>query len=111
MLFGSAGLPKRPNLQVVAGDILDTKLYARNLNAVDYVIHMACISNDPSFDLDPSLSRTINFECFEPLVEASKDAGVKRFIYVSSSSGNGVSDVPDVTERTRLGPLTDYNNY
>src|SRR5438309_3478971 len=111
MLFGSGGLPKRPNLQVVAGDIRDIKLYARNLKAVDYVIHMACISNDPSFDLDPSLSRTINYECFEPLVEASKDAGVKRFVYVSSSSVYGVSDAPDVTEEHPLVPLTDYNKY
>src|SRR5947207_9865159 len=111
MLFGSAGLPKRPNLQVVAGDIRDNKLYARNVKGVTDVIHMACISNDPSFDLDPSLSRTINYECFEPLVEASKLAGVQRFIYVSSSSVYGVSDAPDVTEDHPLVPLTDYNKY
>ena len=111
MLFGSGGLPKRPNLQVVAGDIRDIKLYARTLKGVAYVIHMACISNDPSFDLDSSLSRTINYECFEPLVEASKDAGVERFIYVSSSSVYGVSDAPDVTEEHPLVPLTDYNKY
>ncbi|HEU4772329.1 MAG TPA: SDR family oxidoreductase, partial [Candidatus Udaeobacter sp.] len=71
----------------------------------------ACISNDPSFDLDPSLSRTINYECFEPLVLASKSAGVKRFIYVSSSSVYGVSDSPEVTEEHPLVPLTDYNKY
>ena len=72
---------------------------------------MACISNDPSFDLDPSLSRTINFECFEPLVLASKAAGVKRFVYVSSSSVYGVSESPEVTEEHPLVPLTDYNKY
>src|SRR5207244_9826577 len=77
----------------------------------DHVIHMACISNDPSFDLDPSLSRTINYECFEPLVLASKSAGVKRFIYISSSSVYGVSESPEVTEEHPLLPLTDYNKY
>src|SRR5256714_4833133 len=111
MLFGSAGLPKRPNLQVVAGDIRDIKLYARTLKGVDQVIHMACISNDPSFDLDPSLSRTINYECFEPMVKTSRDAGIERFVYVSSSSVYGVSDAPDVTEDHPLVPLTDYNKY
>src|ERR1043166_6620049 len=78
MLFGSAGLPAHANLQVVTGDIRDTKLFARSLQGVDQVIHMACISNDPSFDLDPSLSRTINYECFEPMVKASRDAGIDR---------------------------------
>src|ERR1041385_1931030 len=111
MLFGSEGLPTHPHLQVVTGDIRNIKLYARSLEGVDYVIHMACISNDPSFDLDPSLSRTINYECFEPMVNASRDAGVERFVYVSSSSVYGVSDAPDVTEEHPLVPLTDYNKY
>ena len=111
MLFGSAGLPSHPNLKVVAGDIRDTAKYSEAVQNAEFVIHMACISNDPSFDLDPSLSRTINFECFEPLVLASKAAGVKRFVYVSSSSVYGVSDSPEVTEEHPLVPLTDYNKY
>ena len=111
MLFGSAGLPSHPNLKVVTGDIRDTAKYADAVTGCDHVIHMACISNDPSFDLDPSLSRTINYECFESLVLASKSAGVKRFVYVSSSSVYGVSESPEVTEEHPLVPLTDYNKY
>jgi nucleoside-diphosphate-sugar epimerase len=111
MLFGSAGLPNHPNLEVIEGDIRDTSSYAAAVKGCDQVIHMACISNDPSFELDPDLSRTINFDCFEPLVDASKEAGVKRFVYVSSSSVYGVSDAPDVTEEHPLVPLTDYNKY
>src|SRR5438105_4498974 len=111
MLFGSEGLAAHPNLQLVTGDIRDTKRFARCLAGVDSVIHMACISNDPSFDLDPSLSRTINYECFEPMVQVSKKAGVDRFIYVSTSSVYGVSDAPEVTEEHPFVPLTDYNKY
>jgi nucleoside-diphosphate-sugar epimerase len=111
MLFGSAGLPSHPHLKVVTGDIRDAARYADAVTGCDHVIHMACISNDPSFDLDPSLSRTINYECFEPLVLASKSAGVKRFVYVSSSSVYGVSKSPEVTEDHPLVPLTDYNKY
>ncbi|MEN3369766.1 MAG: hypothetical protein V7609_1909 [Verrucomicrobiota bacterium] len=111
MLFGSAGLPSHPNLRVVTGDIRNTKDFARDVAGTNYVIHMACISNDPSFDLDPSLSRTINYTCFEPMVEASKAAGVERFIYVSTSSVYGVSDAPEVTEEHPFVPLTDYNKY
>lgn len=111
MLFGSSGLPSDPNLKVVSADIRDIDAYSKAVAGCDYVIHMACISNDPSFDLDPTLSQTINYECFEPLVLASKKAGVKRFVYVSSSSVYGVSDSPEVTEEHPLVPLTDYNKY
>src|SRR5439155_10771713 len=63
------------------------------------------------FELDGSLSKTINYDCFEPLVQASRAAGVERFIYVSTSSVYGVSDAPEVTEDHPLVPLTDYNKY
>src|SRR5713226_1336536 len=111
MLFGSQGLAPHPNLDIVTGDIRDNESYASAVKPCEYVIHMACISNDPSFELDPDLSKTINFDCFEPLVVASKKAGVRRFVYVSSSSVYGVSDAPDVTEEHPLVPLTDYNKY
>jgi len=111
MLFGAEGLPTHPNLRIINGDIRNVKKYAEALVGVECVIHMACISNDPSFDLDPSLSRTINYECFEPMVLVSKAAGVKRFIYVSTSSVYGVSDAPEVTEEHPFVPLTDYNKY
>jgi len=109
MLFGSAGLPTHPKLQVVKGDIRDTPSYAEAVKGSDAVIHMACISNDPSFELDSRLSTTINYDCFEPMVKASRDAGVRRFIYVSSSSVYGVSEAPEVTEDHPLVPLTDYS--
>ncbi|HYK23717.1 MAG TPA: SDR family oxidoreductase, partial [Candidatus Acidoferrum sp.] len=77
----------------------------------DAVIHLACISNDPSFDLNPDLGRSINYDCFRPLVKASKDAGVKRFIYASSSSVYGIKNDSNVTEELPLEPLTDYSKY
>ena len=80
MLFGSAGLPKHPRLKVVEGDIRDTATYAAAVEGCHHVIHLACISNDPSYELNPDLSKTINFDCFEPLVAASKKAGVRRFV-------------------------------
>lgn len=111
MLFGADGLPSHPRLQVIKGDIRDLSAYTAALQGVHSVIHMACISNDPSFELDEGLSRTINYDCFEPLVIASRRAGVRRFIYISSSSVYGVSDAPEVTEEHPLVPLTLYNKY
>lgn len=111
MLFGSEGLKPHPKLKVVKGDIRDTEHFAREVKGCDIVLHLACISNDPSFELDSSLSVSINYDCFEPIVQASKAALVKRFIYASTSSVYGVSDAPEVTEEHPLVPLTDYNKY
>jgi len=111
MLFGSQGLPSHPRLRVVTGDTRDTARVAAALAGVDSVIHLACISNDPSYELDPALSKTINFDCFEPLVAACRAAGVRRFIYASTSSVYGVSDAAEVTEDCPLTPLTDYSRY
>ena len=96
-----------PSLRKVNGDIRDVALLERAIPGHDAVIHLACISNDPSFALDPALSRTINYDCFEPLVVAAKRSGVRRFVYASTSSVYGVSDKPDVTEDHPLVPLTD----
>ncbi|PWU09354.1 MAG: UDP-glucose 4-epimerase, partial [Verrucomicrobia bacterium] len=111
MLTYDRGLPEHANLEVVTGDIRDVETYSRAVEGCDAVIHMACISNDPSFELDSRLSKAVNYDCFEPLVRASRNAGVKRFVYVSSSSVYGVSDAPNVTEDHPLVPLTDYNKY
>jgi len=111
MLYGAEGLPSHPNLRVIKGDLRDTASFAKALRESDSVIHLACISNDPSFELDHTLSKSINYDCFEPMVAAAKRAGVSRFIYASTSSVYGVSDAPEVTEEHPLVPLTDYNKY
>jgi nucleoside-diphosphate-sugar epimerase len=112
MFFGDAFLPKdNLNLKIVKGDIRDARLLAETAKAHDAFVSLACISNDASFQLDEKLSTSVNLDAFEPMVLAAKDAGVKRFIYASSSSVYGVSDKPDVTEDHPLVPLTLYNKY
>ena len=112
LFFGDSFLPKNhPQLTIIEGDIRDVAHLARVFKGVDTVISLACISNDASFVLDEALSTSINLEAFEPMVIAAKKAGVKRFIYASSSSVYGVSDKPNVTEDHPLVPLTLYNKY
>lgn len=101
----------RAGLTAVVKDVRDTAAFREAVQGCDVVLHLACISNDPSFELDKSLGRSINYECFEPLVIAAKDAGVKRFIYCSTSSVYGISDSPNVTEDHPFVPVTDYNTY
>jgi nucleoside-diphosphate-sugar epimerase len=100
-----------PNLEQVKGDIRDRKLLERIMPGTDAVIHLACISNDPSFELDPDLGRSINYDAFLDLVAVAKDSGVQRFIYASSSSVYGVKSDENVTEDLPLEPLTDYSKY
>ena len=112
MFFGHDFLPKdNPNLIIVAGDIRDTRKLASAMAGHDAVVSLACISNDASFELDEKLSTSVNLDAFEPMVVAAKAAGVRRFLYASSSSVYGVSDEPDVTEDHPLVPLTLYNKY
>jgi nucleoside-diphosphate-sugar epimerase len=110
--YGDDFLPKsNPALTVVRGDIRDTAAVASAIKGHDAFINLACISNDASFELDENLSTSVNLHAFEPMVLAAKDAGVRRFIYASSSSVYGVSDKPNVTEEHPLVPLTLYNKY
>src|SRR6266853_4383612 len=112
MFFGSQFLPRdNPSLRVIDGDIRDTAKFAAAVAGHDAVVNLACISNDASFELDEDLSTSINLNAFEPLVKTAKKAGVRRFVYASSSSVYGVSDKPDVTEDHPLVPLTLYNKY
>ena len=106
-----ADVKDHPGLEEIKGDIRDQALLTNLMQGCDAVIHLACISNDPSFELDPTLGRSINFDAFAPLVDIAKAAGVKRFVYASSSSVYGLSDAPDVTEDHPLNPLTDYSKY
>ena len=113
-VFGEEALDAvkdHPGLELVRGDLRDPECISEAVQGCDAVIHLACISNDPSFELDPGLGRSINYEPFTPLVRLAKESGVRRFIYASSSSVYGVSAKPDVTEEHPLEPLTDYSRF
>ena len=98
-------------LTEIKGDIRDPQTVENGMYGCDAIIHLACISNDPSFDLDPALGKSINYDAFRPLVKLAKKLKVKRFIYASSSSVYGIKSEPNVTEELTLEPLTDYSKY
>jgi nucleoside-diphosphate-sugar epimerase len=100
-----------PNLEEIEGDIRDFAKVKAAIAGCDHVIHLACISNDPSFELDPILGKSINFDAFEPFVKECKRQGLRRFIYASSSSVYGIKQSSDVTEEMSLEPLTDYSKF
>jgi nucleoside-diphosphate-sugar epimerase len=100
-----------PKLRLIKGDLRHLPTVEAALAGCDAVIHLACISNDPSFELDPQLGKSINLDAFQPLVRAAKAARVKRFIYASSSSVYGIKEAVSVSEDLPLDPLTDYSRF
>jgi len=111
MIFGEDVLEDHKKLKKVKGDIRNLDLLKKIIPGHDIVIHLACISNDPSFELNPKLSKSINLDAFEPLVKVSKENKINRFIYASSSSVYGIKKEKNVTEDMKLEPLTDYSKF
>ena len=106
-----AAVKDHPGLRQCKGDVRDQATVRAAAAGCDKAIHLACISNDPSVELDAELSQTVNYDSFLPLVRTCKEAGVRRFIFASSGSVYGVSDSPDVTEEHPLVPVSLYNKY
>ncbi len=111
MIYGENVLQKNPNLKMIKGDIRNIEILKKELPSHNTLIHLACISNDPSFELNPELGKSINLDAFSPLVDISKKSGINRFVYASSSSVYGIKDEPNVNEKMSLEPLTDYSKF
>jgi nucleoside-diphosphate-sugar epimerase len=109
--FGNFLPINNKKLRIIKGDIRDVGLLKKSCKDHDVFINLACISNDTSFILNEKLSTSINLDAFEPMVIASKESGIKRFIYASSSSVYGVSEEKNVRENHPLVPLTLYNKF
>ncbi len=99
------------NVTIFKEDIRNKEKLREAMKNCDDIIHLACISNDPSYELNPELSKSINFDCFEDVVKIAKESSVGRFIFASSSSVYGVRKERNVTEDLELRPLTDYSKY
>lgn len=111
MIYGEDVIDDNENLNKITGDIRNQNLLSKIIPGHDAVLHLACISNDPSFELNPMLGKSINLDAFEPLVKISRDCKVSRFIYASSSSVYGIKKEKEVTEDMKLEPLTDYSRF
>ena len=110
-LYGDNVFNDKSKVNLIKGDIRNQKLLKKILPGHNAVIHLACISNDPSFELNPLLGKSINLDAFEPLIKISKESGISRFIYASSSSVYGIKEDMNVTENVKLEPITDYSKF
>ncbi len=79
-----------------------------DLQGVDAIVHMAELSNDPTGQLAPHITYEINHKGSVRLATLAKEAGVRRFVYMSSCSVYGVATEGDVTEESPVNPQTAY---
>ncbi|MBV8378493.1 MAG: SDR family oxidoreductase [Verrucomicrobia bacterium] len=79
-----------------------------DLKGIDAVVHMAELSNDPAGQLAPHITYEINHKGSVHLAELARQAGVRRFIYMSSCSVYGVAGDDFVTEESPVNPQTAY---
>ena len=104
-------LKNHPNLNQIKADIRDKNKMIDAGKNIDAIIHLACISNDPSYELNPTIGKSINYDAFFNVLDAAKKNNVKRFIYSSSSSVYGIKNEKNVKEDTLAEPLTDYSKF
>ena len=103
--------PGSHRIEYLKGDVRNLDLISASFKDINACIHLACISNDPSYELDPLLAYKVNFEAFQQLIPIINSSKVQRFVFASSSSVYGVKTEPNVTEELSLEPLTDYSKY
>ena len=106
MWFGNFLAP-HPSLTIIEGDVREIEKI--NLDAVDALIHLSSVANDPCSDLDPQLTWEISCLATMQLADRAARQGIKRFIYASSGSVYGVKDEDQVTEDLELKPISEYN--
>jgi len=89
------------NFSFVEGDITDLEVCQKITKNVDIVLHQAALGSVPRSIDTPIISNHANVTGFLNILTASKDNGVKRFVFASSSSVYGDSqELPKVEERT-----------
>jgi len=111
MMFGRdhlADLESNPNVTIIEDDIRNDDAVNKALQGIDSVVHLAGMANDPSCELEPRMSWQVNLEAPILFAEQSREAGVKRFIYASSTSVYGFFEKGEATEETPLNPLSLY---
>ena len=97
-----------PNFTLIEGDIQNLQDCMLATKEVDYVLHQAALGSVPRSIKDPITSNEVNVGGFLNMLVASRDHGVKRFIYAASSSTYGDSESMPKVEEMIGKPLSPY---
>lgn len=99
-----------PGFEFIHGDIRDLSVVRAAVAGRDAVVHLAAVVGDPACSRQPDLARATNLDASMALIEESKRAGVKRFIFASTCSNYGKMKDPSqfVDENSELTPVSLY---
>lgn len=108
--WGKDHLPRHRNLELVTGDI--RSFDSKNLFAVNTIIHLAALSNDPTAEFNPKANLEINYLATKKLAALAKRAKIRRFIYASSCSVyyQSVGNNRIYDEKSQVSPKAPYSN-
>ena len=99
---------KDPNFVFVEGDIRNFEDCLNVTKDIDYVLHQAALGSVPRSIKDPITSNEVNVSGFLNMLIASRDNGVKRFVFAASSSTYGDSQSMPKVENIIGKPLSPY---
>ena len=97
-----------PNFKLIEGDIRKLEDCQMACHNVDYVLHQAALGSVPRSIKDPITTNDVNVTGFLNMLVASRDAGVKRFVYAASSSTYGDHEALPKVEDVIGKPLSPY---
>ncbi|AXT49832.1 SDR family NAD(P)-dependent oxidoreductase [Aquimarina sp. BL5] len=103
-----AAINENPSFTFIEGDIRNLDDCHKACNGVDYILHQAALGSVPRSINDPITTNDVNVGGFLNMLVASRDAGVKRFIYAASSSTYGDSKALPKLEDKIGKPLSPY---
>jgi len=96
------------DLEFIQGDIRDEKLLGQILPGCTWVFHQAALTSVPKSVADPLTSHAINLDASLRLLVAARQAGVKRFLFASSSAIHGDSEAAAQHEGLPPRPASPY---
>ena len=99
---------ENPDLEVFEGDLRSFHIVRDAVKGVDYVLHQGALPSVPRSVKDPITSNDVNINGTLNVLEASKEFGVKRVVFASSSSVYGNSEVMPKVETMPVAPLSPY---
>lgn len=110
LMFGHepiAGVLGHPNLEVIQADFRQVDKVVQAMHGVETVVHLGGLVGDPACALDENLTIEINLVATRVIAEIAKGLGVKRFVFASTCSVYGASDMV-LNERSSLNPVSLY---
>ncbi len=110
LMFGKdpiASVLYHPNLEVIQADFRQVDKVVETMRGVDTVVHLGGLVGDPACALDEALTTEINLVATRTIAEIAKGMGVRRFIFASTCSVYGASDMI-LNERSSLNPVSLY---